>query len=113
MLLDYKDIIIKHYALGMSGREIAEELSVSKSGVNNIRGDFLNSFQKFGSRPLPLVFHNSVDDIQQRLRHKLGGKLAGTDQFPQTGLPVEPKLVMLHGQVPANAMEEAFILFRA
>ena len=40
MLLDYKDIIIKHYALGMSGREIAEELSVSKSGVNKFLAAF-------------------------------------------------------------------------
>ena len=31
MLLDYKDIIIKHYALSMSSREIAEQISVSKS----------------------------------------------------------------------------------
>ena len=51
MLLDYKDIIIKHYALGMSGREIAEELSVSKSGVNK----FLAAFKecKTLSYPLP------------------------------------------------------------
>lgn len=40
MLLDYKDIIIKHCALGMSGREIAEELSVSKSGVNKFLAAF-------------------------------------------------------------------------
>ena len=40
MLLDYKDIIIKHYALGMSGREIAEDLSVSKSGVNKFLAAF-------------------------------------------------------------------------
>ena len=45
MLLDYKDIIIKHYALGMSGREIAEELSVSKSGVNK----FLAAFKECNS----------------------------------------------------------------
>ena len=51
MLLDYKDIIIKHYALGMSGREIAEELSVSKSGVSK----FLAAFKecKTLSYPLP------------------------------------------------------------
>ena len=34
-MLDYKDIITKHYALGMSGRKIAESLKVSKSGVND------------------------------------------------------------------------------
>ena len=30
-MLDYKDIITKHYALGMSGTKIAESLKVSKS----------------------------------------------------------------------------------
>lgn len=41
-MLDYKDIIIKHYDLGMSGREIARTLSVSKTGVNS----FLNAFKE-------------------------------------------------------------------
>ena len=34
-MLDYKDIITKHYALGMSGKAIAESLKVSVSGVND------------------------------------------------------------------------------
>lgn len=41
-MLDYKDIIIKRYALGMSGREIARLKNVSKSGVN----EFLRSFEQ-------------------------------------------------------------------
>ena len=41
-MLDYKDIIIKHYALSLSGSEIARQLGVSKSGVN----DFLRAFDK-------------------------------------------------------------------
>ena len=28
-MLDYKDIIVKHFGLGMSGRQIARELGVS------------------------------------------------------------------------------------
>lgn len=50
-MLDYKDIIIKRYALEMSGREIATELGVSKSGVN----DFLKAFEESDriSYPLP------------------------------------------------------------
>lgn len=44
-MLDYKDIIIKHYGLGLSGREIAKQLCVSKSGVN----DFLTAFKKCGT----------------------------------------------------------------
>lgn len=42
MQLDYKDIIIKHYALSMSGSEIARQIGASKSGVN----DFLRAFKK-------------------------------------------------------------------
>lgn len=49
-MLDYKDIITKHYGLGMSGREIARQLSASKSGVN----DFLAAFEKCESLSFPL-----------------------------------------------------------
>ena len=49
-MLDYKDIIIKHYGLGMSGREIAKLLSISKSGVN----DFLAAFKKCDTLSFPL-----------------------------------------------------------
>mgnify|MGYP000035733676 FL=1 len=41
-MLDYKNIIIKSYALNMSDAEIARQLGCSKSGVNN----FLNAFKK-------------------------------------------------------------------
>ena len=49
-MLDYKDIIIKHYALHMSGREIASALGVSKSGVNK----FLSAFDKCNTLHYPL-----------------------------------------------------------
>ena len=49
-MLDYKDIIIKHYALHMSGREIAATLGVSKSGVNG----FLNAFKRCEDLEYPL-----------------------------------------------------------
>ena len=49
-MLDYKDIIIKHYVLGMSGSEIARQLNASKSGVN----DFLRSFKKCETLSFPL-----------------------------------------------------------
>ena len=50
-MLDYNDIITKHYALGMSGKAIAESLKVSVSGVN----DFLRAFRNSPvlSYPLP------------------------------------------------------------
>ena len=49
-MLDYKDIITKHYALGMSGTKIAESLKVSKSGVN----DFLRAFKACPTLDYPL-----------------------------------------------------------
>lgn len=49
-MLDYKDIIIKHYVLHMSGRQIASALGVSKSGVN----DFLNAFANCKELSFPL-----------------------------------------------------------
>lgn len=56
MQLDYKDIIIKHYALPMSGSEIARQAGFSKSGVN----DFLRAFKKCEdlSYPLPAGITN-------------------------------------------------------
>ena len=50
MQLDYKDIIIKHYALLMSGSEIARQTGFSKSGVN----DFLRAFKKCEDLNYPL-----------------------------------------------------------
>ena len=49
-MLDYKDIITKHFALDMSGRQIAEELKVSKSGVN----EFLRAFKECRTLGYPL-----------------------------------------------------------
>lgn len=50
-MLDYKDIVTKHYALKLSGREIAALCGISKSGVN----DFLKAFERCEiiSYPLP------------------------------------------------------------
>lgn len=49
-MLDYKNIIIKRYALSLSGSEIARQLGASKSGVN----DFLRAFDKCESLSYPL-----------------------------------------------------------
>ncbi|WP_288621459.1 hypothetical protein [uncultured Treponema sp.] len=49
-MLDYKDIINKHYALNMSGREIARETGVSKSEVNG----FLTAFAQCKTLSIPL-----------------------------------------------------------
>ena len=49
-MIDYKDIIIKHYMLNMSGRQIATAFGVSKSGVN----DFLKTFETCRGLSFPL-----------------------------------------------------------
>ncbi len=49
-MLDYRTIITKHYALHMTGREIANDLGVNKSGVN----DFLNAFKACNTLGYPL-----------------------------------------------------------
>ena len=50
-MLDYKEIIIKHYGGGMSGGELAGQKLGSKSGIN----DFLRAFEACEkiSYPLP------------------------------------------------------------
>ena len=49
-MLDYKDIITKHYALSMSGMAIAKSLNASPSGVN----DFLRAFKECKTLDYPL-----------------------------------------------------------
>ena len=49
-MLDYKDIITKHFALSMSGMAIAESLGASPSGVN----DFLRAFKACPTLDYPL-----------------------------------------------------------
>ena len=49
-MLDYKDIITKHFALGMSGKAIAESQNASPSGVN----DFLRAFKACEALSYPL-----------------------------------------------------------
>ena len=49
-MLDYKNIIIKRYALNLSYKELAEEFGASKSGVN----DFIRAFEKCDKLSYPL-----------------------------------------------------------
>ena len=49
-MLDYKEIIIRHYGGGMSGRALAEQGFGSKSGIN----DFLSAFEACEKLSFPL-----------------------------------------------------------
>ena len=78
-MLDYKDIITEHYALGMSGAKIAESLKVSKSGVN----DFLRAFKACPTLDYPLpegitnygiasaVYRNSAALVERDLSYEM------------------------------------------
>lgn len=66
-MLDYKDIIKKRYLLNLSGREIAEKIGASKSGVY----DFLKAFEKNDriSYPLPEGITNyGIHDVSVGLK---------------------------------------------
>ena len=66
-MLDYKDIFVKHFGLGMSGRQIARELGVSKSGVN----DVLGAFKRCESLDFPSVGGNhQLRDRRKDLRRQ-------------------------------------------
>ena len=62
-MLDYKDIIIKHYALHMSGRQIAAAIGASKSGVN----DFLKAFEQCES--LSYVRRRKEEETSDSIPH--------------------------------------------
>ena len=49
-MLDYKSIIIKRYALGLSYKELAEEFSASKAAIN----DFIRAFERCEKLSYPL-----------------------------------------------------------
>ena len=67
-MLDYKSIIIKRYALKMSYKELAEEFSASKSGIN----DVIRAFEKCEklSYPLPEGITNYAISCSSRMPAK-------------------------------------------
>ena len=74
-MLDYKDIITKHYALGMSGMSIAKTINASPSGVN----DFLRAFKECDqlSYPLPQGITNyGIAEIVYGKRSTVGRNLS-------------------------------------
>lgn len=50
-MLDYKSIITKRYARELSYKELSEEFSASKSGIN----DFIQAFEKCEKLSYPLL----------------------------------------------------------
>ena len=58
-MLDYKSIIIKRYALKMSYKELAEEFSASKSGIN----DFIRWIFRCTGSAIPALRESSFRSI--------------------------------------------------
>ena len=110
-MLDYKDIIIKHYALHMSGREIASALGVSKSGVNK----FLSAFDRCNTLhyPLPegitnygiaeIVYRGDIPEIARDLSYELPD-FAEVDK--QLGSRKNMTLVFLWGRYKNRCVSE-------
>ena len=93
-MLDYKSIIIKRYALGLSYKELAEEFSASKSGIN----DFIRAFEKAG---IPLLENRSLELEFRGGRFLLAGVVDGwTQEKPDWDvlLPTDrlPRIVLTH-----------------
>lgn len=72
-MLDYKNIITRHFALGMTGSEIARTISCSTSGVN----DFLRAFKKCQNISFPLpdgITNYRIAEIVYGKEHLSGGR---------------------------------------
>ena len=62
---------------------------------------------------MPSILNDGVDHIQKWLRYKFSGGIVGPNQFPQAGLLVKMKFIMLRRQISADAVEKPLFLLRA
>ena len=76
-MLDYKTIIIKRYALHLSGTQIAKDLECSKSGVN----DFLKRFEECESLSFPLPEGITNYGIAELVYGKASGQGSRDESF--------------------------------
>lgn len=75
-MLDYKSIIVRRYALHMSGVAIAEELGCSKSGVN----DFLKQFEECDKLSYPLPEGITNYGIAELVYGRVNGQRLGRNE---------------------------------
>lgn len=88
-MLDYKSIIIKHYALNLSGSQIARDLGCSKSGVN----DFLKRFEESEAINFPLPEGITNYGIAELVYSKVPGQGGRDESF------VFPDYAEIHRQM--------------
>ena len=88
-MLDYKTIIIKRYALNLSGTQIAKDLGCSKSGVN----DFLKRFEECKTISFPLPDGITNYGIAELVYGKVSGQGIRNEAF------VLPNYAEVHQQM--------------
>ena len=88
-MLDYKTIIIKRYALNLSGTQIAKDLGCSKSGVN----DFLKRFEECKTISFPLPDGITNYGIAELVYGKVSGQGIRNETF------VLPNYAVVHQQM--------------
>ena len=88
-MLDYKTIIIKRYALNLSGTQIAKDLGCSKSGVN----DFLKRFEECKTISFPLPDGITNYGIAELVYGKVSGQGIRNETF------VLPNYAEVHQQM--------------
>ncbi len=87
-MLDYKDILTKHYVLHLSSREISRQSDVSKSGVN----DFLKAFRECKDLDYPLPPGITNAGIAMKVYGRVPGE-GGRDESYE--YPDYPKVLKL------------------
>ena len=87
-MLDYKDILTKHYVLHLSAREISKQSNASKSGVN----DFLKAFRECKDLDYPLPPGITNAGIAIKVYGKVPGE-GGRDESYE--YPDYPKVLQL------------------
>ena len=91
-MLDYKTIIIKRYALNLSGTQIAKDLGCSKSGVN----DFLKRFEECETISFPLPDGITNYGIAELVYGKVSGQGIRNETF------VLPDYAEVHQQMTSR-----------
>ena len=91
-MLDYKTIIIKRYALNLSGTQIAKDLGCSKSGVN----DFLKRFEECKTISFPLPDGITNYGIAELVYGKVSGQGIRNETF------VLPDYAEVHQQMTSR-----------
>ena len=94
-MLDYKDIITKHYGLGMKGMAIAKSINASPSGVN----DFLRAFKacKKLSYPLPagITNYGIAEAVYGSSRNDFVFKLCFNRQIPFQAILLQDRCLII------------------